>query len=263
MIDMNLSEIDPLFKTTEVKPMVVGFLDLLGTSRNIVYRGIGPALKTFENRYHAVECAKLFYGASGIHRSQNVRTIFFSDSVLFLSEIMPEIDREIAILTTTAVIAGSMMNLLLLSGIASRGAIACGDICLDDECNFLFGIPLVQVGVIERLLNAACLAMFIPWKYRYVTKSLIRFGWLSSAPVPLKEGANKRLNAYRINTSRLHLVRYFNEEGEQERKNLFGCLRVLSRCSQRKRGRPRTLLVNAQKFLRSELRTLKTREEKC
>lgn len=263
MIDINISEIDPLFKTTEVKPMVVGFLDLLGTSRNIVDRGIGPALKSFEHRYHAVEVAKLFYGAAGTHRSQNVRTIFFSDSALFLSEIMPEVDREIAILTTTAVVAGSMMNLLLLSGIASRGAIAFGDICLDDECNFLFGIPLVQVGVIEKLLNAACLAMFIPWKYRYVTKSLIRFGWLSSAPVPLKEGAKKRLNSYRINSNRLHFVRYFNEEGQQEGKNLSNCLRVLSRYIRGKRGRPRILLVNAQNILRSELRTLKIREEKC
>ncbi len=110
--------------------MTIGYLDLLGISKDVMDLPIEGIVDKYISAYMSEKVSHLFYGGEEkTGEATPIKYMQFSDSSLFIGGAQSPKDVRM----TVAVISGMMTTLLYNWGIVSRGAISIGEFCIIDD----------------------------------------------------------------------------------------------------------------------------------
>ena len=197
----------------------VAYMDIMGF-KDLIYR---------ENKLFIYDKLSSLYKHAYIHQS-NTKLVIFSDSIILISSSDESEKAAIDLLKQTQ----SILLFAIEAGIPIKGAIAYGELTIDDEYSVCFGIPLIDAYELHNEMQLYGVVLHHTAENRLsklnVIKNLERY-FILDYPVPMKSG---EITHYLVNWTR---------HPEELQVSLSNFYHYIS-------GKPRVYIDNTLKFIR-------------
>lgn len=206
--------------------MTIGYLDMLGISKALLTSPLEDVVQSYISLFISQLASRTWYDGYEKDDSKKVKYYQFSDSTILIGDA--KTGTEVA--TILAIVSGIMRDLLFTSKIPARGAVSVDEFCAIPSLNVYVGKPLIYAYNVECLTDWVGLTFVKPMEPpEDLMEFLNKHNWLSDFNVPLKAGAENKLEKIGVSKDRLVAVRWFNDMEKKEAEQLPDILMELAK----------------------------------